>query len=763
MRFKSGLLAASFLVTVAPAMASAQAAAPAQPSAAAQDTVAEVVVTAQKRSEKLSDVPISITALGGTRLASQHVSNMSDLTTAVPNLHAVSTVGDDTPIFALRGVSMSDYSLNQAGPIATYYDEAYVGNFAEFGVSLFDIERVEVLRGPQGTLYGRNSTGGAVNLIAKKPEFDDSGYVTVGYGNYNRREASGAFNAAFGDQVAVRAAFSGAQADGWFKNTIGPALDGTRNIGARLSVLYKPNDRFDAILRLSASYSDPTNYGILAAPGSTGVGAGVYAYYNSLYPASNPHTDYFRTGLNNRTLSADYTPRRKNRAQAVSLNMNWKVADGLTVTSVTSGNKAMLLVPEDTDGSPLKVLEIPYYDHVSQIAQDLRLSYDRSGRVKLIAGAYASREFVFNSTNFKIYQDIDANGDGVVNGQDCLDAFPVACQIKNSFNQEKTSVALYGDGQYKLTSHLTLRGGLRYTDDRGVLSSFKSQAIGADNVVVMNLIPGSTTDLNATTGASFHNTDVSGKVGVDYKTDGGTLFYVDLSRGYRGSGFNAQAFFQPSELTVAKPEVLQAAEAGVKTQLLEKRLQVSVAGFYYDYKNEQFINVDPTTTAQQLLNLPKSQVYGAEIEFVGKPFRTLTLSGGLGLLSSNIVKGSVNGVDVHGHQLANAPKASLSLAGDWRALDEPWGQVALHLDGVVNSRQYFDVLNNVDQSQGTYFLLNGRISYTAPNRPVEVAVWVKNLTDEFYYTSRISVAGFGFNYQHLGEPRTFGVTATYRY
>ncbi|MBW8859085.1 MAG: Plug domain-containing protein, partial [Caulobacter sp.] len=175
MKFKSGPLAAGFLVTLAPALAQAQAIAPKPPNAAVAETVTEVVVTAQKRSEKLSDVPISITALGATQLTARHVSSLSDLTSAAPNLHAIGTVGDDTPIFALRGVSMSDYSLNQSGPIATYYDEAYVGNFAEFGVSLFDIERVEVLRGPQGTLYGRNSTGGAVNLVANKPTFENSG------------------------------------------------------------------------------------------------------------------------------------------------------------------------------------------------------------------------------------------------------------------------------------------------------------------------------------------------------------------------------------------------------------------------------------------------------------------------------------------------------------------------------------------------------------------------------------------------------------
>lgn len=752
-------MAVTALVSLAPVFAHAQAPASDRSQAA---EVSEIVVTAQKRSEKLSDVALSVTALGESRLAAQHVTNLSDLTSAVPNLRAISTVGDDTPIFSLRGVSMSDYSLNQSGPIATYYDEAYIGNFAEFGTAMFDIERVEVLRGPQGTLYGRNSTGGAVNLVSKTPVFENAGFLTVGYGNYDRREASGAVNTYFGDQLAVRLAFSGALADGYVKNLIGPDLNGTRNLGGRLSVLYQPNDAFDATLRLSASYANPRNYAIVAEPGPDGIGAGAYEFFRQTFPASNTKTDYFRPGLDHYTVESDYTPRRKNRAQGASLNMNWKLGEGLTLTSVTSGNKAILLVPEDTDGSPNQTLSITYYDRVNQLAQDLRLSYDGSDRFKFLLGAYATRERVFNSTLQAFYLDIDTTGDGAINGQDCAATLPIACQVRNRFNQEKTSLALYGDATYTLTSNLNLRFGLRGTDDKGKLTGFSSQVAGADGVYFLNLIPGSP-DLNATTSRSFHQSDLSGKLGLEYRPVPGTLLFANLSRGYRGSGFNAQAFYDPSELTLAKPEVLNAAEVGLKTQLFDRRMQVSATAFYYDYRNQQFINVDSSNALQQLLNLPKSQVYGAEIEFIAVPVSSLTLTGGVGVLSSRIVEGTANGVDVHGNQLANAPKFNLSLAADWRAIDEAWGRVTLHVDAVTTSKQYFDVFNNDAQAQSGYTLFGGRVSYVSANAPFELAFWVKNIADKFYYNSRIDVSGVGFNYQHVGEPRTFGATATYRY
>ncbi|KQW65553.1 hypothetical protein ASE17_19060 [Phenylobacterium sp. Root77] len=760
MGFKSGLLAATAIIGFAPALAQAQTGgAPDEPEIA---EVTEIVVTAQKRSERLSDVPVSVTALGEQRLAAQHVSDLSDLTTAVPNLRAITTVGEDTPIFSLRGVSMSDYSLNQSGPIATYYDEAYIGNFAAFGVSMFDLERVEVLRGPQGTLYGRNSTGGAVNLIAKKPVFENIGFLTLGYGNYDRKEASGAINTHFGDQVAVRLAFSGTHADGWINNLIGPDLNGTRGVGGRLSVLYQPSDAFDATLRLSASYADPRNPAVVADVGPLGVGAGAYEFFRQTFPASNTKTDYFRTGLDHYTVESDYTPRRKNRAQGASLNMNWRPAEGLTITSVTSANKGVLLVPQDTDGSPYETLTITYYDRVKQLAQDLRVTYEASDRFKVLVGTYASRENVYNSTLQTFYMDLDTNGDGLRNGADCLATIPLACQVQNSFDQKKTSLALYGDATYKLTSDLSLRFGLRGTDDKGDQTNFRSVAAGADDVFFLNLIPGSP-DVNATTSQSFHDKDLSGKLGLEWRPVAGTMVFANLSRGYRGSSFAAQAFYDPSELTVAKPEILEAVEGGVKTQFFDRRLQVSATAFYYSYKNQQFINVDSASALQQLLNLPKSRVYGAELEFTAVPTSGLTIYGGVGLLSSRILEGTASGIDVRGNQLANAPKVNVSLAADWRVIDAEWGRVTIHADAVATSKQYFDVFNNDAQAQSSYALFGGRVSYTPANSPIELAAWVKNIGDKFYYTSRIDVSGVGFTYQNLGEPRTFGVTATYRY
>jgi iron complex outermembrane receptor protein len=242
-------------------MAAAPAFAQQAPQAETEGAIAgEIVVTAAKRSENLQSVPISISAIGGDALAKSRITNVDSLVTKVANLQISSTVGDNTPIFALRGVSMSDFSLNQSSPVATYYDEVYKGNFAFLGVSMYDLERVEVLRGPQGTLYGKNTTGGAVNLISRDAKLGEvNGYLTAGYGNYNRFDVNGAVNVPLGEKAALRVAGTFARADGWFKNVVPgmPDLASTREWALRGTLKAEPAEGVKLTLRASHSFQNP--------------------------------------------------------------------------------------------------------------------------------------------------------------------------------------------------------------------------------------------------------------------------------------------------------------------------------------------------------------------------------------------------------------------------------------------------------------------------------------------------------------------------
>jgi iron complex outermembrane receptor protein len=746
-----------------------------------------VVVTAQKRSEDLQKVPVSIGVLSGDTLAQMHIEQPADLAGRIPNLQMENTIGNEVPIFSLRGVSMSDYSLSQDGPIATYYEGVYKGNFALLGDAMFDLERIEVLRGPQGTLYGKNATGGAINLIDKKPGFDTEGYVDASYGNYNRREFAGAFQTALTGELAARVAFSYTRQNGWFKNLLPghPDLNAANEYGARGELLFKPSDTLNFLLIASTSNEATPNYGIYFQPYTDlgCLGAGVYGAFHALNPVANPYVDDCRTGLGPREQKAQYTADRDNRTNSLALTTTWQLADALTLTAVSSWDKGGLTIPEDSDGSDLGVMDITYIDRVHQVAQELRLTSNLSGPFNFIAGAYVNHEDVFNSTIFAQFTNLDipdANGTyyGATSPQSCENGIALGlldCHIVNTFDQWKTAEAVYTDMKLATSKHVTLRLGLRYNYDKGEQSNFTSNVTSADGptngVFIANLIPGpapfsgfapgcSGNASNDTAQCGFSKSEPTGKIGLDYTTDAGNLLYLTVSRGYRASAFNAQAFFQPGELTVAKPEIINAYEVGTKSRFLDNRLQFNSAIFYYQYRDQQVLSVDPITAQQRLINLDRSRIAGAEFELDARPIPRLLLSTGLGLLDTRVQAGVISGVSVVGNQLTSAPRVSASAAAEWTFFSNDRWNGSVRLDGTYSTRQYFDPNNQLPQT--SYGLLNARLSVRSASDRYGIAVWGNNLLDKFYFTNRIAVPGFGFIYNHEGDPLMFGITLDYR-
>ncbi|MCJ2183025.1 TonB-dependent receptor [Novosphingobium sp. 1949] len=729
-RRKSPLLPSALALGAALVSAPAWGQAAAEPSA---PQPGEIVVTATKRSENIQSVPISISAIGGDALAKGRMDSVDSLVTKVANLQLSSIVGDNTPIFALRGVSMSDYSLNQASPVATYYDEVYKGNFAFLGVAMYDLERVEVLRGPQGTLYGKNTTGGAVNIISRTAKLGEtSGYANLGFGNYDRVDLNGAINLPLGDKAALRVAGTYSKANGWFHNVVEGVPDpgGVREYGVRATLRYEPSSSVRFVAQGSTSYQDPTNYGIYAQP-----------------TADN------RAGLGKWEIASDVTERRRARTYSLALHTDIDLSDTLTLTSITAWDKGYLHFREDSDGQASQLIEIDYDDKASQFAEDLRLTSDTGGPFDFIAGLYFNREKVFNSSTMHLATDTDVNADGTIDYTDCVDSeLSLACQFRNRFDQIKKSLAAYTDLSYKLGGHVTLHGGLRYTHDTGRQYDFTSDALGVDEVEVLNLIPSSS--------LRFSTDNLSGKLGADYRFDGGTLLYASVSLSYRAPSFNAQAFFDASELSIAKAEKVTSYEVGAKTQLLGRAVTLNTAAFYYDYRNQQFVNVDPSTAVQTLLNVPKSRIYGAEADLTAIAASWLNIHGGIGLLATKILSGTVSGTNVAGNQLANAPHFTGNLGIDITAFDGPSGTLSFHPEVAYQAGQYFEMVNVARLRQGGYALLSGHIDYESADGLWNLSAWIKNATKKQYFTSRIDLMdGFGLDYNHVGTPRTYGITA----
>jgi iron complex outermembrane receptor protein len=749
----------------------------------------EVVVTAQKRSENLQNVPVSVTALTAGQLAETKMDSPSALAAQIPNLQVGGVNGEGSPIFSLRGVSMFDYSLNQSSPVASYIDEVYKGNVVLFGVEMYDLERVEVLRGPQGTLYGKNSTGGAINFITRDPTFDTGADLKVGMGNYARREAEGAFQAGIvPDKVAVRVAFTYTKVGGFMENILPgyPNMEGVDQWGARVTLLFNINDALTAHVRLSKSKQDPVDYAIIAgniAPG----GVGGVGYYRT--------SDGTATGtpLANDQVAQNYTPHREQNNEAAELTLDWKPGDSYTLKSITSWDEGSLFNPDNTDGSPLNIFKIPYYGSTRQVTQDLRLTSTLGGPFEFIAGTYYQHELIYNSTENQLF-NLDSNdyttcqdaSFGAGQGYNIGSLLNGGCRYFNSFDQVRNSWAVYSDGSYALSSLLKLRAGLRYTHENAIQKNALDQLRGSNDVPIANLgffsqqtgafgdyfgptlaVPGSANYsalVGQTRGQAVHNKAVTGHAGLDFTPTKNSLLYVSYSRGFRAGAFNAQFLFSPNDFTSVKPETIDSYEAGFKTSWLDNRLQVDGAVFHYQYRNQQIIDVRPDGE-QPLINLPKSRIDGGELEVVTRPFRSLTVHAGMGLLNAKIQQGAIAGgaIPVNGHKLPEAPNVSATLAADWTAVSVTAGQLVLHLDGNYASRQYFELENENRIEQDPYGLLNARLAWHGQDDRWELGVWGNNVTNHFYLTNAYDLQALGFDYLHRGLPREYGLDVSYHF
>lgn len=738
------------------------------PTPAADQGLEAIVVTAQKRSEQILRVPVAITSSSRTQLADLKIDNASILAEQVPGLHVNGINGSQTPVFALRGISMFDYSFNQSSPVALYRDEVYKGTFALFGVEMYDLARVEVLRGPQGTLYGRNTTGGAINIFSEQPGTKLNGYLRAGAGNYDRREVEGAIGVPIiAGKLAVRAAFTYVAADGWAKNIAPgqPNLEGIDQFGGRLSILYTPRSDLSLLVILSASRQHPEDYLVYGRPGPLGVGAGIYDAFHAADPLHNPSGDYFRGNLSARAIDAPLTQKRDQNTQAASLKGDWQISPELTLTSITSYDYGDIFVPDLTDSSPIQVLRLNYYGRTHQYTQDVRLTSNHLGPIELIVGGYYDHELVVSATEQQYFNGIDVNGDGLHNAQDCIDGgLFIACRYANHFRQIRDSVAGYADASYTVRRRVKLRLGVRYTDDTGRLRDFNAQVRGPDEVPIANTIPGDPNNLNTTLAKNLHNDALTGHAGLDLSLTPDLLLYGSYSRGYRSGAFNAQAFFTQQETTIVKPETIDSFEIGVKLQAFARRLQVSADVFAYDYRNQQILNIDPVTAAQQLINLPRSRIRGLEIEATARPVPSVTLRGTFALLDARFREARISGTDIAGNYLPNAPEEAAMASIDWTFLKGERADAHLYLDGNYQSRQYFEVSNVARLGQAPYLLLNGRLAVTLKPRNLTLALWGRNLTNKFYITSAIDILqGFGVDYFHVGAPRTFGGDATIKF
>lgn len=744
------LLAGAAMLSALPFAAHAQEGSAALSAPEATDGIGDIVVTAQKREENLQRVPIAISAVTGDQLAKQGVTNVTGIASQVPNFQITTPYSDAIPIFALRGISAVDYSQNQSSPIALYVDEVYKGLPVFTSLQLFDIDRVEVLRGPQGTLFGKNTTGGAVNITTRTADVGEgfTGDIAAGYGRFDRFELSGGVNIPLvTDKLAARVAFKRTKADGFVKNlTSGvPDQNSIDDWAVRLSVTAKPTDRLTLMLRYTRSHSTPDGYGVLA----TDIGPGGVGFFSG----------YRRQGLGFFENETDRAGFLDIKNQSASLRLNWEVSGSATLTSVTSYDRGTWLTEEDGDGTPINFLTGYYASRGVSFSQDLRLASSGNGPLKWLVGAYFYRDRVNAGQTQRYYFDFAGDADG--NGQlDCFDDALTGCSYTNSLRQVRKSFAAYTHNELELGGGFTATLGLRYTHDDNRLGSYEASLGYFDPVAGVEIKDFIQTISGVPATNRLKSDNLSGKIGLSYETPGGSLIYANASRGYRGGSFNGAALFDPSEITIAVPERLDALELGAKLQTADRRIRLNSAIFYYDYKNQQFIDTTPQFT-QILYNAPKSELWGVETELTAKPSRNLLFRFGASYLHAKYKKIALQGQDLAGNRLAMAPKWTLSGGVDWDIIEGSFGSLSLHTDSRYTSRTYFSAFNTDGVSQRGYTVHDARLTLTTLGGKLDIAGWITNITNKKYKVYSLNLQeGFNLNYAQRGRPREYGVQAT---
>ncbi len=833
----------------------------AQQAPAAQPQVEEIVVTALKRSQNLQDVPISVSAISTETLKSRGIANTADLMGSLPSLQVTSPYGKTQPNFSLRGVSVAnEFAASTASPIGVYVDEVYQSFRATHGQQLYDLDHVEVLYGPQGTLYGRNTTGGAISFFSKQPSLQGfTGYVTAGYGNYNTKTGEGAIEATMvPDKLGIRISGTISRGDGWLYNITQQRHIGTTNSMAGRAILrMKPTDGLDISLKIYGARDNP----LAAAPFALGqLADGRDALgYSRFDPAQNGGQPLGRNEIASDTSGHYYTS-----SAGAALTVKYDLADHLTVTSITGYDTGKYRnSPFDCDGSPNDLCSLRYYSSSKSFNQDLRFAY-KSHRLSVIAGLYYGKDRVYthNQPDFfgvirplllsagvpgNFFNPAIATPDSirtlpafalnptltpgsagycapvVVNPNGFLDARSLvalqtdiatnnsggggfggassaACRAAGAppfspilgdqyYTISRPSKAIYGDASFDVTDKLTIAIGLRYTADkvkyenaRTTLRTLDGQTIAASVIPYTFPYDPNAPAVNLQQSANR----LTGRANISYHFTPQVMGYVNYSRGYRAGSYNGLAYQGTNQVYYIQPEKVDAYEAGLKTRLFDRRVQLNVAGFYYKYDNQQFTQVIGATTFTRSGN---GRLFGGEASLTVQALTNLRLDSSFGYLNTKYTGNQIDPTNpssatlpINGNPFPNAAKYTFSAGVDWDVVHVGDGKVILHGDTAYTGKYYFDPFKNYGQSpcdkpapgfnilqagpaiacgNPAYWLVNSRLSYTTPRW--SVAGWVKNLTNKYYYTYGLNINVFGLDYLNRGMPRTFGLEGTFRF
>lgn len=717
------------------------------PGVASEDATVlkEVTVTAQRREERLQDVPVSATVFSTEQLERAQITNLDALQYAAPNLtNAPSQTTGTSTRFAMRGQFSRDTTPTLDPAIGLYLDGVYIGRMTGANFDLVDVERVEVLRGPQGTLYGRNTIGGAINLIPNRPTLKPEGSVNVTVGSYGRADFTAVGNIPFAqDRFAVRVAASHAEHRGYARNILrGADLNDNHTDFGRLQLRFVPSDRLD--LDLAVDYSR-INTGaqwrtlLWVSPDAATLPIILGNPGDNLANYVDPLA---------RSVAADSTGPVETRVWGASATLTATRAR-FTLKSISAyrGLTANAF-NSDQDGTPYDLGVIRYRrDHQLQFSQELQW-YGRAlgGRLDWIGGFHYFNENARFDQQFRVF--VPASSRWTEN-----------LPSGDAHNQ---SLAAYAQLTYAMTPRLRMTAGARYTDDGRQLTSRNARIVNGTELCQLDPTIRDQPGACRATLPERRFRYQPWTLGVELTPLSDSMFYAKLSRGERSGGYNLRGVTL-LDLSTFEPERVTSYELGAKADLFGHRLRVNVAVYRSLLDDIQLLQREPSTPGGPgtafIQNAGKARIQGGELEVTGLVGR-LRLAGTVGLTSAAYTRLRPDVVEVTiDSRFLDTPDMTASLAADLPVAFR-FGQINMHADYGWRDSVVFEYNANSHASQAAYGLLNAMLSTWFERSRFELSLWVRNLTDRRYITAAF-YSDF-YTSATPGDPRTYGISLMYR-
>jgi iron complex outermembrane receptor protein len=680
--------------------------------------IEEIFVTARRRSESLQNVPLSVSAFSGDQLEQQGMTTLSDLQHAIPGLQ-YSNRGYLQTEMTIRGIGGDARNVGIDSGVGMYVDGVYVARSSGYNADLSEVEHLEVLRGPQGTLFGKNTIGGVINIITKKPSEEVTGFVNASFGKYNALRTQASVSGPLGQNFYGKITTATWNRDGYLHNIFdGLDYNNENRRGGRLQLRWLPTDKLE--LNLNADVTQDRRRAVLNQMGSAKGAAA--AFYTG---------DRFQ-------LNTDQRNSDSRDMWGTSLTADYKLDNNAVLTSITAYKKINILVYSDIDQTPNDLFHSgPFTDRSQMFTQELRYVSSGSEAFRYVGGLYY------------YYQNVKGERFISILNNPALKAYNNAAAKTNSF-------AGYLNADYDILQNLTLTGGIRYTYEKKDGSYLQTRAGLNYNFPSLER-----TDKNLSWTAS-----------LDYKITPNATAYVTVSKGFKSGGFNLDTLSSPNLIATDisfNPESVINYEAGLKGRALDGKLHFSGAVFDMEYKNKQvsqFVGTGATVVPSiQVTNAGAARIQGFELETTIKPVSGLTLSGNAAYLHARYTSfenaAKINNVFVSftDHVVERTPKWTAGASAEYRFPLEK-GDMVVMGNMTYTGETYLQPDNFPANFEPGYTLFDARIGYQGHNG-MSVFLWGKNLSNKGY---RIYSRQFaGLDQVVFGEPRFYGIDFSYHF